>query len=173
MPSGQDAIHAARKGDLQAFNRLVVEHQDLAYTLAFVLLGDERLAAEATQAAFVRAYRDLGSFQRGSFRGWLLRQVLAACQNLAPTMDRKTRLDPLRPGMPAAGQEGVRHKLRTLPVECCVVAVLVDLLGMDYEEAAQAAGCTPRALSHRLARARAELSGFISPSPIGGEGFGG
>jgi DNA-directed RNA polymerase specialized sigma24 family protein len=127
-----------------AFQRLAVEQQDLAYTLAYYLLGDEQHAATALRSAFRRAYHDFGSFRRGSFRSWLAQQVLATCRERG-----------FRKVLSLANhQSGISSRLAALPVDCRVVVILVDLLGMDYEEAAQATGYSPKAVSHRLARAR-------------------
>ncbi len=147
-----ELLRAARKGDLMAFNRLVLEHQDQAYTLAYYLLGDEQRAAAAIQAAVLRAYAALGSFHKGTFRGWLLRWVLAACDG-QPTLPASAPPAP----EPASMEAGLRRKLLSLPPDWRELAILVDLLGLDYEEAAQVSGCTPKAMSHRLARARGAL----------------
>ena len=50
-------IQNAKKGDLDAFNRLVLAHQEQAYNLALRLLGDEPSAQDATQVAFINAFR--------------------------------------------------------------------------------------------------------------------
>ena len=52
-------VEAARGGDLEAFRRLVMRFQDMAYGYAFSLLGDFHRAQDAAQEAFVEAYRDL------------------------------------------------------------------------------------------------------------------
>ncbi len=40
-------IAAAQKGDVQAFNRLVFEYQNIAYNVAYRILGDRDAAADA------------------------------------------------------------------------------------------------------------------------------
>lgn len=142
-----DTLRAARKGDLKAFNHLVLQHQDQAYTLAYYLLGDEKRAATALQSAFLRAYAAIDSFHGGTFRGWLLRWVLTTCS------DQPARKAP----EPVSTEGELRGKLLSLPSDCLATAILVDLLGLDYEEAAHASGCSPKAMSYRLARARREL----------------
>jgi len=66
-------LRAARKGDLEAFNRLVLAYQGLAYNVALRITGETRSAEDATQEAFISAFRSLRSFRGGSFRAWLLR----------------------------------------------------------------------------------------------------
>ena len=72
-------IQAARQGDLDAFNRLVLAYQDRLYTQAYRLLGEAEAAEDATQEAFISAYRNIHTYRGGSFRGWLLRIVTNAC----------------------------------------------------------------------------------------------
>ena len=72
-------INQARGGDLDAFNRLVIAYQDVVFNTALRILGDEDQAADASQEAFISAFRSLNSFRGGSFRAWLLRTVTNAC----------------------------------------------------------------------------------------------
>jgi RNA polymerase sigma-70 factor (ECF subfamily) len=141
-----ETIRAAKRGLVGV--QLALEHQDLAYTLAYFLLGDEGAATSAIQTAFLRTFQEMGRFRHGSFRGWLIQRVLEACRG-----------QPVRfESLPAGSQGDLTRKLFSLPVDYRSVAIMVDLLGMDYEEAAQAAGCSPKAVSHRLARARSAIA---------------
>ena len=71
-------IRDAQQGDLNAFNSLVLTHQTVAYNLAYRILGDAAPAADATQEAFLSAFRHLRSYRGGSFRAWVLRIVTNA-----------------------------------------------------------------------------------------------
>lgn len=72
-------IQAARRGSLEAFNQLVLKHQDSIYNQALFLLADAMAAEDLAQGAFLQAYRRLASFRGGSFRAWILRIVTNAC----------------------------------------------------------------------------------------------
>ncbi len=65
-------IKQASQGDLDAFNQLVLRHQDMIYRHALALLGDPDSADDAAQESFIKAFQGLGGFRGGSFRGWLL-----------------------------------------------------------------------------------------------------
>ena len=54
-------IVRARRGSLEAFNELVLLHQDRVYTLAYRLMGERERAADAAQDAFLLAYRRLAT----------------------------------------------------------------------------------------------------------------
>jgi len=72
-------IQAARRGDLDAFNTLVLAYQHQVYNLAYRIMGEAAAASDAAQEAFISAYKNLKSFRGGSFKSWLLRIVTNAC----------------------------------------------------------------------------------------------
>ena len=61
-------VERARAGDLDAFNELVLLHQDHLWALVVRLVPDPDQASDAVQEAFLNAYRNLRSFRGGSVR---------------------------------------------------------------------------------------------------------
>src|SRR5438876_3690472 len=100
-------IAAAQRGDVPSFNQLVRAYQGLVYHTAYRVLGDSDAAADATQDAFVSAYKNIRSFRGGSFKAWLLRIVTNACYDQLRAKQRKptASLDSLLldPDNPAPG----------------------------------------------------------------------
>ena len=173
-------IRDAQHGDLDAFNRLVLAYQDAIYNTALRILSDEDLAADATQEAFLSAFRSLSSFRGGSFRGWLLRTVTNACYDefrrkhrrpttpLEPVTDDDEEMDTSRwltdPAMSPEEQfetaeleHAIQHCLEALPVEFRAVVVLADVQMLDYSEVAAALKKPLGTIKSRLARARLKL----------------
>jgi RNA polymerase sigma-70 factor (ECF subfamily) len=173
-------IKAAQEGDLEAFNRLVLTYQDLAFSVAYRVLGDDDAAADITQEAFIKAYRYIGTFQAGSFRAWLARIVTNACYDELRRKKRRPSV-PLAPSDPDAHDddqsvwmvdqsdspedrvvrselvEAIQHCLEQLPDEFRLVAVMVDVQGFTYAEAATAISRPVGTVRSRLARARERL----------------
>jgi len=172
----QDALH----GDLDAFNRLVLAYQDMVYYQAYRMMGEPQGAEDATQEAFVSAFRKLKSYRGGSFKAWLLRIVTNACYDELRRQKRRptTPLEPLdaddeeiespnwladdseSPEEAAARaelNEAIQNCLADLPEDFRAAVVLVDLQGLDYSEAAQAIGKPLGTIKSRLARARSRL----------------
>jgi RNA polymerase sigma-70 factor (ECF subfamily) len=173
-------IQAAQHGDLDAFNSLVLAHQDVVYNTALRILNDEDLAADASQEAFLSAFRALNSYRGGSFRAWLLRTVTNACYD---ELRRKKRrpTTPLEPETddgedvesprwladPNASPEqqldqaelehAIQHCLENLPTDFRMVVVLADIQGLDYSEVAIAVKSPVGTIRSRLARARLRL----------------
>ncbi len=173
-------IQAARQGDLDAFNRLVLAYQDMLYSQAFRMIGEYAAAEDATQDAFISAFRHLDSYRGGSFKAWLLRIVTNTCYDELRRRKRRptTHLEPMDedneeiesphwiadPGESpeeaaerAELSQTLQHCLEGLPVEFRAVVILVDIQGMDYAEAAQAIGKPLGTVKSRLARARLRL----------------
>lgn len=173
-------ILSAQKGDLEAFNRLVLAYQDMVYTHAYRILGDADSADDAAQETFISAYRSLMTFRGGSFRAWLLRIASNHCYDELRKIKRRptTPLEPLNsedeeienaqwltdPGQSpeeAATQkalkEAIQHCLDELPMDFRIVVVMVDVQGLDYQEAAEALAKPVGTIKSRLARARTRL----------------
>lgn len=173
-------IQSARKGDLDAFNRLVLAYQDIVYNQAYRVLGDPQLADDATQDTFIAAFNNLRKFRGGSFKAWLLRIVTNTCYDELRRQKRRptTPLEPLDDSgdeiesphwlidnieLPEDQIErdelgkAIQHCLDELPVDFRVVVALVDIQGMDYAEAATVIGTPLGTVKSRLARARLRL----------------
>src|SRR5438128_10303611 len=91
LENGDEARHieAARQGDLAAFNSLVLRYQARVYNLCYRMLSDPDSAADATQEAFLSAYKAIGRFQGGQFRSWVLRIATNACLDVLRSQKRR------------------------------------------------------------------------------------
>jgi len=175
-------IRAARSRDLDAFNELVLAYQARVYGLAYRIMGDSASASDATQEAFVSAFKNIRRFRGGSFKSWLFRIVTNACYDELRRRKRRpsSSLDTLTedwdgpkfdeaPSMGAVPDSPDRHVERQelqaaikrcldqLPPEFKVVSVLVDVQECDYQEAADVLGAPIGTIKSRLARARHRL----------------
>jgi RNA polymerase sigma-70 factor (ECF subfamily) len=179
---------AAQKGDLNAFNTLVLAHQETAYNLACRLLNDPDSAQDITQNAFIAAYRNIKQYRGGSFRAWLLRIVTNACYDELRRYKRHPNLplepvtddpegeiespawmkddDPLPEEVYEASEldQVIQNCLNGLPEEFRTVVVLVEMEGLDYEEAALSLNKPSGTIKSRLARARLRLRDCLQKS---------
>ncbi len=177
-------IAAALKGDVAAFNQLVRAYQALVYRTAYRVLGDAAAAEDATQDAFVSAFRHLRDYRGGSFKGWLLRIVTNACYDQLRAKQRRPTasldamlVDPDNPA-PGADQaspespqehaerlelgELIQRGLAQLPPDQRMTLILADMEGFSYDQVAEAVGTNPGTVKSRLSRARAALRDFLS-----------
>lgn len=165
------AVMAVRQGDVARYRELVERYQRRVYAVAWSRLGDATLAEEATQEAFIRAYRNLPLLGDGAkFPAW----ISAIARNLAISLGLRHRRElnkrarwaleqPTTTESPAARSEEIcspeilRQTMAELPDAHRECLVLFYLEGKSGAEAAAALGITETALRMRLSRARVAL----------------
>ena len=102
--SDDSLITAAREGDEAAFEGLIAPHRGEIHSLCYRMLGSLHDAEDASQEAFLRAWRSMGRFQgRSSIRTWLHRIATNVC--LDEIARRPKRVLPVDYGPPAAAGE--------------------------------------------------------------------
>jgi RNA polymerase sigma-70 factor (ECF subfamily) len=180
-------IESARMGDLDAFNHLVLNYQDQVYHHSFAILSEQEAAQDVTQEVFLRAFRAMQRFRGGSLRAWLLRIATNACydelRRRKHTDNRifaqeegegETDFMESIPSHEASAEEqieqielrrAIQRGLAELPLEYRLVAELVDVLGLDYAEAAASLGIPQGTVKSRLSRARQGLRRRLLRSP--------
>jgi RNA polymerase sigma-70 factor, ECF subfamily len=180
----ESLVLAASKGDLEAFNQLVLTFQNLAYNHALSILNEPASAEDAAQEGFIKAFQSMNTFRGGSFRGWLLR-IITNCAYDSIRRYRRQPIQPLYPlddegdeadspswiADPSASVQGAveQHELsediyrlmEELPDAYHSVLMLVDVYELDYVEAAEALKIPLGTVKSRLARARLQMQGKL------------
>ena len=93
-------IQAARHGDLDAYNRLVLAYQDVVYHQAYRLISEPEAAEDAAQDAFIAAYRHLGDYRGGSFKAWMKMRRRSNRRAGWPTLASRRRNQPSEENLP-------------------------------------------------------------------------
>ncbi len=173
-------IRAAQRGDLEAFNLLILRYQNLLFGIALRLLNDEDAAADAVQEALISAFRRFDTFRGDSLRSWLARVVVNACYDEMRKKRRQhsvpleqfnaegdeietnyllvdSQADPELQFESNELEDAIQSSLRKLPSIYRLVLILVDIEGLSYEEAAVAARVPVGTVKSRLARARLQM----------------
>jgi RNA polymerase sigma-70 factor (ECF subfamily) len=177
----QRLVDAAQHGNVNAYNELVLAYQQMAYSVAYRVLGDADKAADATQEAFLRGFQALSSFRGGSFKAWMLRIVTNCSYDVLRSRQRRptTPIDDLveddeHSRVLEDDQETpdeyvqrhdmdvlIRAALGTLPDDQRAVVVLSDIEGLSYGEIAQVTSVSLGTVKSRLSRARAKLRDYF------------
>ena len=183
MEDESQLVRRSQQGDLDAFNLLVERYQGQVYNLALRLLGDQALAADASQEAFMSAYRGIKAFRGGNLRSWFLRIAANASKDMLRSAKARpaASLDALElvpSATPRSREESpedsaVRQELgreigqgmKTLPHDQRLALVLVDIQGFSYEEAAQTIGKPVGTVKSRLSRAREQMREYLRSRP--------
>ena len=163
----------ARAGDTAAYERLVRMHQAVAFRAAYLVTGDAPEAEDATQEAFIKAYRALDRFRPDApFRPWLLTIVTNEARNRRRSAGRRAKLNlqvaaegqavptPVSPEAAVVAAERREELLASVGElsegERLVVSYRY-FLGLSEEETAAALDCARGTVKSRLSRAIARL----------------
>jgi RNA polymerase sigma-70 factor (ECF subfamily) len=180
---------AARKGDVDAFSRIVEAFQRPVFNLCYRMLGNPEDAEDAAQESFWRAFQGLSKydFQR-PFGTWMLsiaahycidrlrrkRPIMLSLESLLPDEDAPDGTpDPEDQTHRKQEQEAVQRLLETLGREERAMVVMRYWHDMSYEEIARSLRVSVGAVKSRLHRARHTLaegwrSARLSPARLGG-----
>lgn len=159
-------VQRCLEGDQAAYEPLVRRYQRVLFNVALRILGDYAAADDATQNAFISAYRKLARFdQNRRFFSWIYRILVNECLN-----DRRSRrpfepigADAAMVGSPADDLEtserrrAVQTAIRDLPPDYREVVVLRHFAGLSYDEIADAVGVPAKTVKSRLHTARERL----------------
>jgi RNA polymerase sigma-70 factor, ECF subfamily len=169
-----ELIERAASGDLDAYSEIVRRYQGLLFRAAFFAVGSAEEAEDAAQEAFVKAYRALGRFKRGSpLKPWLVRIAANEARNrrrssgrraglaLRAAEDRRLLGDAAPSPEAAALDREERERLITavngLGEGERIAVAYRYFLGMDEAETAAALGVARGTVKSRCARALGRL----------------
>ena len=167
-------LRAARRGDSDAFMRLLAPERSRLESLARQLLGDRSDVADVLQEVYLSAYRALPKY-RGDSRlaTWLYRITYNACLRHQARRPETADAD-AEQGSPApdhaasvAARLDLAAALAELPIEQRALVLMIDRDGFDYRAAAQALSIPLGTVSSRLAAARTKLREALAPDQKG------
>ncbi|MCB0154962.1 MAG: RNA polymerase sigma factor [Anaerolineae bacterium] len=175
--SQADLIDRARRGDDAAWLRLVGEHQDGVFRLAYLLLANADDAEDAAQETFVRAYQALDRFDSARpLRPWLLSIAANLARNRRRAIGRylaavgrffQTREEPPVTAPPSdaywqqQAAQGVWRAVQRLRPQDQEMIYLRYFLELSVAETAEAANLPAGTVKSRLHRALGRLRTVI------------
>jgi len=173
-------ITSAQEGDLDAFNQLILNYQDMLYRVALRIIHDEFSAEDATQDAMILAFRNIRSFRGGNFKSWLARVTVNASYDElrrgkrhlsvpleqftsegdeveSPAWIKDMSAEPEERAETSELRSAMQQCIKSLVPDYRLMVILVDMEGMSYEEAARIAHIPVGTVKSRLARARMQI----------------
>jgi RNA polymerase sigma-70 factor, ECF subfamily len=175
-----DCIRRAQQGDAEAIRDLYRRHAPRVYAVVRRLAGDDALAEDWTQEAWVRAFRALPNFRgEARFSTWLHRIAVNSALHGRRWRDRRVahevtmtvsaercdRADPI------ALRIALQRALDRLAEGMRQIIVLHDVEGYTHEEIGDLLGIAPGTSKSQLFKARARLRALLQPDsePVRGE----
>ena len=188
----QQLVQRAQRGDLRAFDLLVLKYQGRIAALVSRYVSDAGEVEDVTQEAFIKAYRALGKFRGDSaFYTWLYRIAANAAKNHLVAKGRRPGADATiedaegfdeggmlsesaSPEALAMGGElaaVVESALNALPDELKAALMLREFDGLSYDDIADVLGCPVGTVRSRIFRAREAVDQRVKEQISGGSGF--
>lgn len=160
----------AAAGHLNDFEELLRRYRNRVYRICYRMAGNAEDAEDWAQECFVRAYRQLGSYDpRLPFAPWFLRVVSNTCINLAKARTtRQSRVtmgldeatdapsrepDPLHSTLAGESGRQIRLAVEALPPLLRQAVVLRVVDGLAFGELAEALGVPLQTAASRVRRA--------------------
>ena len=180
----REIIEKVLSGDTEAFEALVIEHQNKVYSLALRMVGNEEDARDMAQEAFIRAFNSLTGFRGDSkFSVWLYRLTSNICIDFIRSRAKKRtvsmtwtdedgddagelevpdeRFSPEAQLERTLTRESVRRGLDSLSPQYREILLLREINGLSYDEIGEALGIEPGTVKSRIFRARKKLCDFL------------
>ena len=188
----QKLVQRAQRGDLRAFDLLVLKYQGRISALVSRYLSDSGDVEDVTQEAFIKAYRALERFRGDSaFYTWLYRIAANAAKNHLVAKGRRPSSDVSiedaeafhefglnsdsgSPEAIAIGDEllgAVDAAMQALPEELRAALTLRELEGLSYDDIAEVLWCPVGTVRSRIFRAREAIDERVREQIGGGSGF--
>ncbi len=185
-------VQRAQRGDLRAFDLLVLKYQGRIAALISRYVSDAGEVEDVTQEAFIKAYRALGKFRGDSaFYTWLYRIAANAAKNHLVAKGRRPGGDATiedaegcdeggllsEGGSPEALAMGgelaevIESALNALPEELKAALMLREFDGLSYDDIADVLGCPVGTVRSRIFRAREAIDQRVKEQISGGSGF--
>lgn len=163
-----ELVERAREGDQVAFRALYDANVDRIYRLAHRMVGEDDLARDFTQDAFLRAWQRLDQFRGDSaFSTWLHAIAVSVVLNGLRKVDRHRKrersledaenVSPGRRVLDPDARERLKGAVDELPEMYRTVFLMHDLEGYGHGEIAEILGVAEGTSKARLFRAREKL----------------
>lgn len=165
-------IADARAGDQSAMATLYANHADRVYSVVRRVVGDEHLAEDVAQDAWIRAFEKLHLFRGdAAFSTWMYRLAVNAAVNRLRSRGRRSKLEtspelrlPVQePDESVLHQRQLARALDALPDGYRTVLVLHDVEGLTHEEIGEKLGIATGTSKSQLHKARARMRELLAP----------
>ncbi|PYT62409.1 MAG: RNA polymerase subunit sigma-24 [Acidobacteria bacterium] len=181
-----ELVHELQASSETAFDWLVTHYHAPVYNLILGMLGDTSDAADGTQEVFLKAFRGIRNFHRGSsLKTWLYRIAIREALNHKRWFKRHAQKNVSIDAQPAEGRArievedlgatpfeqlasqeirvAVQSALQQVPEVFRSAVILRDLEDLSYEEVAEVLECSVGTVKSRILRGRRALKEILEP----------
>lgn len=183
-PTTDKLIKQAQKGDLNAFETLIIEHEKIVFNIAFRMLPNPEDAKDISQEVFIKLYKNLYKFDwKSAFSTWLYRITVNTCidelrkrkgketESINETLDleesnvnkqfESVEPTPEQKMIEKESAQEILSAMNQLSDEHKIILTLRDLQNLTYNEIMSVTGLSMGTVKSRLARARIQLKNIL------------
>lgn len=178
-------IQKAQKGDVEAFEQLILDYEKLIYNICLRMLQDEQEAYDGAQEICLKIWKQIKHFEgNAKFSTWLYRIATNQCLDFLRKRKNKEEIslfrsskeedsewvveekepkDPISEHVQQlALQDVMSQALNEVKSEHKQILLLRDLEGYSYEEIAEILGISKGTVKSRLSRARLAMKQILT-----------
>lgn len=182
--SDQKLVSSAQRGDMIAFEELVVRHRDKIFARAFSMMRNEDEATDLSQEAWVKGWQRLKQFHGdSSFVTWMTRIVINLCldqlrkhkrhrtESIELLDEESGGVERQMPVVTVNPTEGLERRelrqridraLAQLSMEHRTVLILHEFEELEYKEIAKKMKCSIGTVMSRLFYARRKMANLMA-----------
>ena len=167
-----ELVRLALNGDGRAFEMLVTTYERVVYSVTYRMVGNTEDARDLTQSVFLKAYRNLASFDPGRrFFSWIYRIAVNESLNFIRQRRPQQELDeslathvagPDHAAHAAGVREAIQAALQDLSEDYRQVILLRHFLHRSHQEMSELLGVPEKTVKSRLYSARQMLAKALS-----------
>lgn len=184
-----ELIGGAQKGDVLAFEKLILEYEKSVYNIAYRMFSNSEDAKDIAQEVFIKVFKNIYKYEeKSSFKTWIYTIAYNTCIDEIRRRKGKENesMDKLMEGEEKdfkkqfaskeptpeevlVGKEKMTmlvNAINTLGAEHRAVVVLRDIRGLSYDEIAEVTGLSIGTVKSRLSRARQNLRKIITEQSL-------
>ncbi len=182
MSNERQLIKRAKRGDIKAFEALIIDYQIYCYNIALGMLRSQEDAEDVSQEALIKVFKKLATFnETANFSTWLYRIVVNSCLDYIKKRE-KLRLvegDGEIDKNSSSGRDSVtdqvlqnelsdvvKRNLEKLTHEQRLPIILYDYLGLSYDDVAETLNIPLGTVKSRLKRGRDRLRQLVAKDPV-------
>ncbi|MBE6008275.1 MAG: sigma-70 family RNA polymerase sigma factor [Lachnospiraceae bacterium] len=170
----------AAKGDVDAFETLIMKYEKTIYNIALRMMTSPEDAKDVSQNVLIKIYNNISRFKGDSlFSTWIYRITVNTCIDEMRKNKRKTEISmddedtglsriiqdtaasPEQSIVEKEGYNSIINAINELPEEYKTVITLRDIEGFSYQDIAEITECSLGTVKSRISRARAKLKELL------------
>jgi RNA polymerase sigma-70 factor (ECF subfamily) len=182
LEEDKELIKRCQRGDLGAYEDLIVLYGKRIFNICYKLLGDYHNASDITQEVYIKIYRNIKKFKfNSSLWTWIYSIVTNSCKdyyrknnksinivsideekeegNVIEIIDRENYIEDIL--IKKYEKELIGNTISKLKYEYKEIIVLKDIYGYSYDEISSMVDISMGTVKSRLSRAREKLKKLL------------